>query len=139
MSVAEAQPAVPRLKLRWYQYSLRTLLVFTTVCAFGCGWLAAPTAQARRFVIAMRNGDYQRARSMFRNPEQALPGYCGTTESQARESKLEIAPLTLAQLCRGERAVHVYVPEGASMEEVDGFISYRVTAWGITGAFYIHQ
>jgi hypothetical protein len=33
---------------RWFQYSLRTLLVFVTLCAFACSWLAVKLKQARR-------------------------------------------------------------------------------------------
>ena len=35
MSTPESQPAVPRPKLRWFQYSLRTLLLLTLLCAVG--------------------------------------------------------------------------------------------------------
>jgi hypothetical protein len=35
-------------KLCWYQYTLRTLLTFTTLCAFGCSWLAVKMRQAQR-------------------------------------------------------------------------------------------
>ena len=38
----------PKLKLRWYQFSLRTLLVFVTLCAFACSWLAVKMKQAKR-------------------------------------------------------------------------------------------
>ncbi len=35
-------------KRRWFQYSLRTLLVFVTVCALACSWLAVKMRQAER-------------------------------------------------------------------------------------------
>jgi hypothetical protein len=35
-------------KLRWYQFSLRTLLVFMTLCAVACSWLAVKVQQAKR-------------------------------------------------------------------------------------------
>ncbi|MGA2031281.1 MAG: hypothetical protein ABSG68_03405 [Thermoguttaceae bacterium] len=38
----------PRPKLRWFQFSLRTLLVFVTLCAFACSWLAVKLQQAKR-------------------------------------------------------------------------------------------
>jgi hypothetical protein len=37
MSVAETQPAVPKSRIRWYQYSLRSLLIATAVLAFMLG------------------------------------------------------------------------------------------------------
>jgi Leucine-rich repeat (LRR) protein len=35
-------------KLRWYQYSLRTLFVFMTLCAVACSWLAVKMRQAKK-------------------------------------------------------------------------------------------
>lgn len=35
-------------KLRWYQYSLRSLLIFVTLFAFACSWLAVKKRQAKR-------------------------------------------------------------------------------------------
>ena len=37
----------PTPKLRWYQFSLRTLMVFVTLCAFACSWLAVKMRQAK--------------------------------------------------------------------------------------------
>jgi hypothetical protein len=34
-------------KRRWYQFSLRTLLIFTVVCAIAAGWLGKRVAQKR--------------------------------------------------------------------------------------------
>jgi hypothetical protein len=38
----------PKLQRRWYQYSLRTLLVFVTLCAIPCSWLGVKLKQASR-------------------------------------------------------------------------------------------
>ena len=48
MSVADPQTAVPKPKLRWFQFSLQTLLVVVTLCAIPCSWLAVKMRQARR-------------------------------------------------------------------------------------------
>ena len=40
MSAAEPPVPVPKSKLRWFQYSLRSLVVFITLCAILCSWLA---------------------------------------------------------------------------------------------------
>jgi hypothetical protein len=40
--------AAAKPKHRWFQYSLRTLLVFVTLCAFACSWLAVKMRQAER-------------------------------------------------------------------------------------------
>jgi hypothetical protein len=34
------QPANPKPKRRWYQYSLRTLLICVTLFAVACSWFA---------------------------------------------------------------------------------------------------
>jgi len=38
----------PKPRLRWFQFSLRTLLVFVTLCAIPCSWLAVKMRQAER-------------------------------------------------------------------------------------------
>jgi hypothetical protein len=38
----------PKPKLRWFQYSLRTLMVFVTLCAIPCSWLAVKMQQVKR-------------------------------------------------------------------------------------------
>jgi hypothetical protein len=38
----------PKSKPRWFQFSLRTLMVFVTLCAVACSWLAVKMEQARK-------------------------------------------------------------------------------------------
>jgi hypothetical protein len=42
------QPTVTKTNRRWYQYSLRTLLIFVTLFAVACSWFAVKMQQARR-------------------------------------------------------------------------------------------
>jgi uncharacterized protein (TIGR03067 family) len=46
MSVADPQSAVPKPRLRWYQYRLRILL-FVMVCTLPCIWLTGKMWQAK--------------------------------------------------------------------------------------------
>jgi hypothetical protein len=48
MSEIEAQPKVLTPKLRRYQFSLRALIVFVTLCAVACSWLTVKMQQAKR-------------------------------------------------------------------------------------------
>jgi hypothetical protein len=38
---------LPKRKRRWFQFSLRTLLLFVLICAIGCAWLAQKMKQKR--------------------------------------------------------------------------------------------
>lgn len=42
------QPAAPKPKLRWYQFSLRSLLILVTLFAFACSWFTVKMQQAKR-------------------------------------------------------------------------------------------
>ncbi len=48
MTEPEPQPVVPKPKLRWYQYSLRTLLTVVLICTIPCSWLGWEANRARR-------------------------------------------------------------------------------------------
>jgi hypothetical protein len=41
-------PSTPKRKLRWYQFSLRTLLIFVTLFGIACSWFAVKIRQAKR-------------------------------------------------------------------------------------------
>jgi hypothetical protein len=43
----------PKRKRRWFQFSLRTLLIFTVVCAIGAAWVATRMEQKRRELNAV--------------------------------------------------------------------------------------
>jgi hypothetical protein len=43
----------PKAKRRWFQFSLRTLLVFVTFCAICCSWFAVKMQQARQQRVAV--------------------------------------------------------------------------------------
>ena len=48
MTATEPQPAAPKPKRRWFQYSLRTLLLFMLLVSIGMSWVAVKMQQARR-------------------------------------------------------------------------------------------
>jgi hypothetical protein len=50
----EQQSAKPKRKLRWYQYSMRTLLICVTLFAIFCGWYAVQEQKADRQKAAVK-------------------------------------------------------------------------------------
>ena len=44
---SQSQSLLP-YKRRWYQYSLRSLLLLVTLCAFACSWLAVKIERGKR-------------------------------------------------------------------------------------------
>jgi hypothetical protein len=53
------QPAKPKSKLRWYQFSLRTLLIVVTLFAVACSWFATEYRRAVRRGQAFRKVEMQ--------------------------------------------------------------------------------
>jgi hypothetical protein len=48
MSMSTSPPEAPARKLRWFQYSLRSLLLFTLLVSVGMSWVAVRMGKARR-------------------------------------------------------------------------------------------
>ena len=42
----KAEP--PKRKRRWFQFSLRTLMIFTLICAVGCAWVVRRMERKRK-------------------------------------------------------------------------------------------
>jgi hypothetical protein len=56
-SDTETLACVAKPRLRWYQFSLRSLLIFVTLCAIACSWLATwMQGQRRQFEAAKAFG-----------------------------------------------------------------------------------
>jgi hypothetical protein len=55
MDATECQPVPPKPKLRWYQYSLRSLFLLTLICAILCSWFATRATNQRDAVQAIRS------------------------------------------------------------------------------------
>jgi hypothetical protein len=72
----KAEP--PKRKRRWFQFSLRSLMVFTVVCAIGAAWLGRKIEQKRKErelaeALVKRGGDvrydYEETNGQRRGPE----------------------------------------------------------------------
>jgi hypothetical protein len=53
------EPFNAKRKLRWYQFSLRTLLIVVTLFAVACSWFAVKTEQARKQRLAVKEIEQQ--------------------------------------------------------------------------------
>jgi len=70
MAVCRSQLASPSRKRRWLQFSLRTLLVFVTLCSVACGWLAG-----KMLTFPWEVSWIKSATSLtLRSPEETLSG-----------------------------------------------------------------
>ena len=79
------QPAKPKPKRRWHQYSLRTLMICVTLFAIACSWFAVKMQQAKRqreAVEAIRktkNGyvvyDDPSRQTLFQNQQPSSQGW----------------------------------------------------------------
>jgi hypothetical protein len=59
----EADP--PKRKRRWYQFSLRTLLIFMLVCAVPCAWLGRKLERKRREREIVRKIEARHGRALY--------------------------------------------------------------------------
>ena len=48
MSTTEARPERPASRRRWFQYSLRTLMLIVLLCAIACSWFASKMQEVRK-------------------------------------------------------------------------------------------
>lgn len=48
MTTAESTTAAPKPRRRWFQFSLRTLMVLATLSAIACGWYADRVRRAKQ-------------------------------------------------------------------------------------------
>jgi internalin A len=61
MDIVSSKPSNPKPRSRWFQYSLRTLMVFVTLSAVACSWFAVKMQQVKRqkeAVAAFRDNEY---------------------------------------------------------------------------------
>jgi hypothetical protein len=53
MDAIKSQPATPAPKRRWFQYSLRSLMLFVVCCSIACSWFTTRAAKQRDAVRAI--------------------------------------------------------------------------------------
>jgi hypothetical protein len=88
------------------RFSLRTLLVVTTLAGVGCAWLTLPSWQARRLVHAIASGDLPAADQILKDRDATNHLGWKQPESQLVAGLLR---LTLSDSILGKRRVGMYV------------------------------
>jgi hypothetical protein len=76
----DTSPTAPKPKRRWFQYSLRTLLVVVTLFAIPCSWLVVMLRQAerqRKAVAAIRNLGGSTGLGSYSSPPEWLRSLVG--------------------------------------------------------------
>jgi hypothetical protein len=53
MDAIKSQPATPRPKRRWFQFSLRSLMLFVLCCAIACSWYTTRAVKQREAARAI--------------------------------------------------------------------------------------
>jgi hypothetical protein len=109
------------------------MFVALTFCALGSYWLAKPTILAHEFVAAFEAGDYAKVESMF-----VLDGENGRvlaeqfgTKRQLKRTTVSIEPITWRRFLGLRRDIHVEVPDGEGMMEIDRQFGIEVAPEGL--------
>ena len=114
------------------QFRLRTLMLTVFVCGICCSYFARPTLTASRFVTAISTHDYAKV------DELLVEDRNWATDAQLDNIQLELAPLTIRQLIRGERWFTGYVPRGERMEDYNWVFVLRVKETGVKTFLILH-
>jgi hypothetical protein len=90
------------------RFSLKVMLLLTTIAALACYEAVLPTLHAQRFVQAVAEEDYHRADKCFRNPAD---GFLFDYYDNHWRFKADASPVpwTFRQFFRGERWVSLRV------------------------------
>ncbi len=121
------------MRLKKLKFSIRTLLVFSTIIASVCWWLTVPWSNARRFIARVNAQEYEQAASMFavEGPAMMLTGSDPKVGATAWLPEVSVYDYVLG-LIRGRRRVEMTVtyvmPNG---EELPGYFQLETSLRGI--------
>src|SRR5690348_4069476 len=95
--------------MRRPRFSLRTLLIATTLLAFFCYfWVIRPTQTAKQFVRAVNSEDYTTADELaWHSSNLAFSKW--KDERWGFSTKADLAPWSIRQLLRGNRDIELYM------------------------------
>ena len=112
----------------FFRFSIRSILLLTTLVAIGVWWLVSPTRTATRFVNLVNEQQHDRAASMFvvEGADEMLTKWKPLGEANAIPIKL-----TAADLWSGRRAIHLSVTYTFEGDDVLGFFPLEADYRGI--------
>lgn len=121
-----ADPIMPR-----FRFSIRALLLLTTIAAVVAWWTASPTITASQFIYAVNNREFERAGSMFlvEGPNAMLIE--GLEWRPAAPTLAWTPKLTIRELLRGRRRVELSVTYEGPTEERTGYFPLEASYLGI--------
>ena len=128
MTTPQSDTHTQERRLFAFRFSIRSLFILTAVVAVAAWWLASPTAMAQKFAKAVNQERYDQAADLFvvRGANSMLTEWKPLVEAHALPTKL-----TLMDLVRGRRAVHLTVTYESSMAGVPGFFPLEADYRGI--------
>jgi hypothetical protein len=118
----------------WFRFSLKSLLLLTTIAAAACYWTLLPTFHARRFAAAIQSGDYDAAESLFAPDKPAFPG-----DWKNREyfwPNVRIRPISWNDIVKGERRLFVAIDYSDDQVFMSCGCEFRATRRGLESVIF---
>ena len=112
-----------------FRFSIRSMLAFTMLAALLAWWLATPTATTARFVKAINSKQYFQAADMFL--VDGSNDMLQHTKKIIVEAHVVTPPLTLSDLLRGRRSIHLTIVYDQPDRTVTGFFPLEADLRGI--------
>jgi hypothetical protein len=118
MDALKSQPALPAPKRRWFQYSLRSLMLFVLCCSIACSWYATQVANQReavRGILGIKGCTVAYDCDHSDQSPTLSPALLGLFFDDA---SLAARKETLAENLLGKDAVHWVVAAGVPLAQV---------------------
>ncbi len=111
-----------------FRFSIRSVLLLTAFVAVAVWWLALPSATANRFASAINAKQYDEAANMFvvDGSNSMLTKWKPLVQAHAVPTEL-----TLRDLLRGRRAIHLSVTYQNKFADIPGFFPLEADNRGI--------
>jgi hypothetical protein len=99
------------------RFSLRTLLILTTLASLACAWLTIPSIRAKRLAAAIRRGDQEPIVKLVLTDSS----FRWRTQPNIGVSQPDVLPLSWQDLALGRRRVSMVLEIQSKSNEDDAF------------------